>query len=193
MKRRRKRRGGGLLLALLAVAAGAAALWFSKESYESARYPREYASLVERYAGENGLPESLVYAVIHTESVFDAQAVSDVDARGLMQIRRDTFEWISQRMRLRAPPDYDSSCFDPEINIRYGTYLLHILYEEFGSYDLALCAYHAGRGNVNRWLQDPDLSPDGKTVPEIPFSDTAWYVRRVGETREVYQRLYDLA
>lgn len=193
MKRKRRRRGGGLLLALLAVAAGAAALYYSKASYESARYPLEYSSLVERYAKENELPESLVYAVIHTESVFDKEAVSDVDARGLMQIRRDTFDWVSQRMHLRSPPDYDSSCFDPETNIRYGTYLLHILYEEFGSYELALCAYHAGRGSVNKWLRDPEISPDGATVPDIPFSDTAWYVRRVGETREIYQRLYDLA
>lgn len=191
-RRRRRKTGRVLLTGLLLAAIGAAVLFFSMQRIADVRYPLGYRELVTKYAEEQELPESLVYAMIHTESVFDPQAVSDVDARGLMQIRRDTFDWISGRMKLDPLPDYDGNVFDPETNIRYGTFLIRLLYDEFGTYELALCAYHAGRGNVISWLKDPEISPDGETVDEIPFSDTRWYVDRVMQTREIYQKMYDL-
>lgn len=167
-------------------------LRFSADKVFEWRYPKKYESMISQAAKLNDLPESFVYAVVHTESTFDPMAVSSVDARGLMQITRDTFDWIQHKMGLTERIDYDENAFDPAINVRLGTYLLKLLYEEYGSYDLALCAYHAGRGNLNKWLSDPKLSPDGETLSEIPFGDTAWYVARVGKTRAVYQKRYGM-
>lgn len=182
---------GGAISALV-LAVSALVLWLASGEYYDARYPLKYREAVSHYAEANSLPESLVYAVIHTESVFDPDAVSSVDARGLMQITRDTFNWAQHKMGLEKPLDYDEYCFDPDVNIRYGTYLIKILYDEYGSYQLALCAYHAGRGNLNGWLRDPAYSSDGETLDSIPFKDTNWYVHRVDETRQIYQKLYRL-
>lgn len=178
---------------VLAVAAGLiAGAVFGARQYFFLRYPRKYSDIIEEHAGINRLPTSFVYAVVRTESSFRPDAVSEVDASGLMQITKDTFEWIQGKMDVETPLEYDEHIFDPEVNVRYGTYLLGSLYREYGSYTLALCAYHAGRGNVNAWLSDPELSADGETLLKIPFRDTQWYVTRVLETREIYQKIYKI-
>lgn len=179
-------------LGALALTAAVLLLNFAVEKYHEIRYPLKYFELLEDSAEENGLPPSFLFAVAHTESGFDPEAVSAVDARGLMQITRDTFDWIQHRMRLEKPLDYDRYATDPAVSAQYGAYLLRLLYDEFGSYELALCAYHAGRGNLLKWLSDPELSPDGQTLQEIPFSDTRWYVGRVLETQKSYQQIYGL-
>ena len=103
------------------------------------------------------------------------EAESDVGARGLMQIMPDTYEWIKYRL------DDSSESFDdmylPEVNIKYGTYLVSILLEEFESVDVMAAAYHAGRTKVNNWLKDEDISQDGKTLDIIPISQTSHYVK----------------
>lgn len=181
----------GTILAIVLLTA-ALLTYFALHQYYNARYPLKYQKVLEESARENGLPPSLLFAVAHTESGFDPEAVSAVDARGLMQITRDTFDWIQHRMGLEEPLDYDQYANDPEVSARYAGYLLKLYYDEFGSYELALCAYHAGRGNLLKWLRDPELSDDGKTLRTIPFSDTRWYVHRVFETQENYRELYAL-
>ncbi len=181
----------GTLGALL-LAGVAALLHFAVDKYHHIRYPLKYFEVIEESAEENGLPPSFLLAVAHTESGFDPEAVSSVDARGLMQITRDTFDWIQHKMGLEKPLDYDQYATDPVVSARYGAFLLRLLYDEFGSYELALCAYHAGRGNLLKWLRDPELSADGESLTHIPFSDTRWYVDRVLETQKSYQQLYQL-
>lgn len=188
----KRRRSLRLLLALGVIAAAIVLVRFAIGEFYRLSYPLKYEGIIETYSQENGLPLSLVYAVVHTESSFTPDAVSKVDARGLMQITRDTFEWAEHKMKAAQNLDYDEYAFDPETNVRYGTFLLRVLYDEFGSYDVALCAYHAGRGSVKGWLKDPEFSSDGVHVDNIPFKDTRWYVARVNETREIYQRLYDM-
>lgn len=179
------------VIVVVVIAACGLLLSFGLQKYYNARYPMEYQGVIESYSREYSLPPSFVFAVVHTESRFDPRAVSEDDARGLMQITKDTFDWVLYRMG-EEEMDYDEVIFDPALNVRCGTFLLRYLYDEFGSYDLALCAYHAGRGSVNGWLADEELSDDGKTLKKIPFSDTRWYVERVNETRKIYQDLYDL-
>lgn len=179
-------------MAVMAVVLGVFAVRFGLEQYYLARYPYKYSEVLLSCARENGLPPSLLFAVAHTESNFDAGAVSKVDARGLMQIRADTWDWAEYKMKTEEPLPYEEYAFDAEASARYGAFLIKILYDEFGSYDLALCAYHAGRGRVQEWLGDPALSPDGENVAKIPFSDTNWYVERVNKTRAIYQKLYHI-
>ena len=70
------------LLFLLFAALVAVVTAVSYRSLLKAFYPMKEAALVERYADENGLDEALVYAVMKTESDFDAEAVSAAKAKG---------------------------------------------------------------------------------------------------------------
>lgn len=152
-------------------------------------YPLGYQELVEKYAAENGLEPAFIYAVIKTESGFRPNATSNVNARGLMQIIPDAFTWLAGLQKDNVSTFEDM--YDPETNIRYGCYLLGMLYREFGSYRLAAAGYHAGPGSVRKWLQDPDCSPDGKTVEKIPSSATGHYVYKVMGNYEKYCELYN--
>ena len=152
-------------------------------------YPVEYSDYVEAYAVEYGVPKALVYAVIKCESGFDPAAHSDAAAKGLMQLKDDTFQWVLSKDQ---DADQDrADILDPETNIKYGTMLLKLHLQEFGSEELALAAYHAGRTRVNQWLRDEEFSADGETLSEIPFGDTSHYIKKVLSARRMYEKLYD--
>ena len=153
-------------------------------------YPVKYSEYVEKYAALNGLDKYFVYAVIKTESDFDPNAESDVGAKGLMQLMEDSYDWVKYRMGTDDMSQYSDIC-DPEINIKYGTYLLKLLYEEYGSKETAAAAYHTGRGNVNKWLADSRYSSDGKTLSDMPSSVTRHYVRKVMDAYDKYNSLYN--
>ena len=128
-------------------------------------YPLKYSELVEKYSAEYNLDEAFVYAVIETESGFNKDAVSEVGARGLMQIMPDTFKWLKSKTGEKLSED---ALFEPEVSIWYGCFLLRYLLDEFENEKTALAAYHAGVGRVKKWLKDPEYSDDGKTVARIP-------------------------
>ena len=129
-------------------------------------------------------------AVIKCESGFDPEAVSPVGARGLMQLMPETFGWLQSKTGETLA---DDDLFDPSVNVRYGCYLLHILLSEFSDErDVAVAAYHAGIGNVSKWLQDERYSRNGKELRRIPFDSTAAYVKRVKKAQRIYAALYDI-
>ena len=153
-------------------------------------YPLQYEKEVEIGCQTQGLEKSFVFAVIKCESGFDPEAVSHVGARGLMQLMPETFEWLQSKTGETLTED---DLFDPEVNIRYGCYLLRILLSEFsGEQDVAVAAYHAGIGNVSKWLQDERYSSNGKHLQRIPFDSTAAYVKRVKKVQRIYAALYDM-
>ncbi len=152
-------------------------------------YPRQYAKLVEENAEVFEIDESLLYALIKSESGFDKNAVSSVGAKGLTQITSDTFSWLQTKTGEEFPED---ALFEPEISVYYGAYFLDMLLKEFGNTETALAAYHAGRGKVNEWLADPRISPDGVVLENIPYEDTADYVKRVMKNANKYKNIYDI-
>ncbi len=180
------KRAAQLIIILLAVAFLILSL-----GYYAARqlYPLKYTDIVEKYSDEYSVDKALVYAVIKCESNFREDAVSSVGAIGLMQMTPDTFEWVQKKLDGDVIYD-DSMLFDPEISIKYGVCLLKMHLEEFGSTDLAIAAYHAGRGKVNEWLSDASISPDGETIDSIPYDDTSYHVDKVIKTIEIYEYLY---
>ena len=157
-----------------------------------ALYPIDYSEYVQKYSREYGVKESLIYAVINCESSFDSNAVSYAGAKGLMQITPETFEWL----QTNTPEDEQLSSdelFVPETAIKYGTLLLSLHLQEFaGDVGTAMAAYHAGRGIVNKWLEESEHSDDGATLGNIPYGDTNSYVKKVIKGEEVYQKLYGL-
>ncbi len=155
--------------------------------------PEEYVPFVEQYAEEFGVPVDLVYAVIKTESGFDSSAVSRKGAIGLMQMMPATFEWLTDDI-LREYLGI-GMLYDPETNIKYGTYYLSRLYNRFGDWDTALAAYNGGEGNVSEWLRDKKYSDDGIKLKtdKIPdeFSETKNYVKKVNKALKKYKELYN--
>jgi len=191
MKRNRMNPNRAAVIALLAVLAiGLGFLAdFAITCFEKRAYPQKYADYVETYAQQYGVPESLVYAVIHTESGFDSGAVSPVGAVGLMQLMPDTFEWLTDEILF----DHLESgmLYDPETNIKYGTYLLSRFYDRYGDWDLTLAAYNGGVGNVDKWLEDPAYSDGEGGLKKIPFKETRNFVKKVSDAKKTYERLYE--
>ena len=160
--------------------------------YFKAVYPIQYADEVQAAADEFGIDPHLIFAIIHTESDFNPDALSSADAKGLMQLTDDTYQWAVERENTGAAAD-PQNLFDPAVNIRYGVYVLTLLGEQFHNVDTILAAYNAGQGRVREWLADPDYSKDGTTLHTIPYPETADYVRRVQQARRYYQRLYTIS
>ena len=175
-----------LIILLIAVMIGFA-FDGSMTLVERMTHPTTYSTMVEKYAARYDIPVSTVYAVIKCESGFDAAAVSDAGAIGLMQLMPSTFEWLCS---LTGDSYEPALLYDPDTNIRYGTYLLSILYTKYGRWDTAYAAYNAGMGNVNKWLDDPEYQDGNGGLASIPFKETREFVSRVTEARTVYERLY---
>jgi soluble lytic murein transglycosylase-like protein len=118
-----------------------------------------FDALVVQHAGRHALRPELVRAVIQVESGFNPRARSVKGAMGLMQLMPAT----ALALGVRNP-------YDPDENIRGGTtYLRQLLDRYDGNEELALAAYNAGSGAVDR---------HGGRVP--PYRETVDYVHRVG-------------
>lgn len=191
VNKKRKKKRAGLIAAIIIVVAALLGVgaYFGYRQYIIETHPLKYQTYVEKYAAQNDIDKYLVYAVIKTESGFKTDAVSNVGARGLMQIMEETFDWIKYKR-----DDGDAVYFDmynAQKNIDYGCWLLGYLYEEFGTIEATAAAYHAGRGTVNQWLSDARYSPDGVHLEVIPTPDTAHYVNKIKNALQTYKKLYD--
>ena len=178
-----------VLITLIILVLGNTIYKIAREKYLLAAYPIRYEELVEKYAAENKVDKFLIYAIIKTESDFRSDAESNLGARGLMQIMKTTFEWVRYRFGDSDDLAFDTM-YEPELNIRYGTYLIAYLIDYFGSTELAVCAYHAGIGNVESWLNNPEYSNDGAKLDVIPISDTEYYLEKVTKALNNYHNLY---
>ena len=149
----------------------------------SLRFPVRHMDVIYENAGL--LCPSWILAIIKAESGFRPEAESHAGARGLMQIMPATAEWLAEMMGL---DDFEpEDVWLPEVNIALGSYFINWLVRYYhGNIDLALAAYNAGMGNVNRWLNDPLFSYDGWELMEVPFSETRMYLHRVRTNQRVY-------
>lgn len=142
-------------------------------------YPKKYQSFVYRFSNEYNLERSLVYAVIKTESNFNASAVSRSGAMGLMQILPSTAKWIAGELEEEFN---ENQLFEPETNIKYGCFYLRYLMDKFLSIDAAICAYNAGEGAVRAWLDGEGNVEEEK----ITYSETKKYLKKVKNYIKVY-------
>ncbi len=176
-----------LLLFVFVVAAIFGIIYSTKQLYKTA-YPKKYSQSIEKYAKEFDIDEDILYAIIKTESDFKPDVTSNVGARGLTQVMNDTFDWIKNKLG-DSETVYDDM-YNAEDNIRYGAFLIGYLYEEFGSYETAAAAYHAGRTATGKWLKKSESSSNGVTLNTIPVNDTRHYVNKVMKSFNMYKKLY---
>ena len=166
----------------LLVFAGAAAWVVETEPdwYLRSRYPLEYEHVIRAYAGERSLDPSLVAAVVYAESRFDPNVRSSAGAVGLMQLLPEPGEFVA---RSTGGTDFvEADLRDPDINVRYGTWLLDYLRARYdGDVETALAAYHAGPTNVDEWR---------RTGSGIQFPETQAYVDEVTRVRQIYAQAY---
>lgn len=161
---------------------------WGQDSVYKMLYPLRYTDIAEEYADKYNLDPYLVYGVIKAESNFVHDAHSGV-ARGLMQITDSTARWIADKMKLT---DFETDMLnEPEKNIQMGCFYLRYLLDYYKDLELALAAYNAGMGNVNRWLGNTEHSADGETLDNIPFKETREYVERVEKYTEIYRERYE--
>jgi soluble lytic murein transglycosylase len=183
--RRRRRRwlalgSGAVVIGLVAgvmVATGA----FDK-AIQELTLPLRHEDVIRQQAKEKDVDAALIAAVIYSESKFEDQT-SSAGARGLMQITPEAADTIARNSDATSFELDDLG--DPEINIRYGTFLLKELLERYdGDEVAALAAYNAGPGNADEW------GGSGMTIDDIPFPETRAYVEEVLDKREAYRHKY---
>lgn len=176
-----------VMIALLIIGLSAFIISFGLVGLRSLDTKIDYEEIINKYAEEYNSDPLMIASIIKVESGFDTEAVSEMNAKGLMQILPDTGEWIAAKLE----EDYhDELLHDPDYNIKLGAYYYEYLYEYFGDESLALAAYNGGMGNVEQWLEDPEISSDGHTLENIPFAETRDYVDKVQHVHETYKYFY---
>jgi soluble lytic murein transglycosylase len=140
-----------------------------------------------------GTDFTIIHAIARQESEFDINRISHAGARGVMQLMPGTAQEQAGKMGM----SYMSASLmtDPQYNIRLGDgYFARMMDYYGGSYPLAVAAYNAGPGNVNKWLRaNGDPRTGGidwlRWVEQIPIFETKNYVHRVLENAVVYEAL----
>ncbi len=169
-----------VLLGVVVVAASVAYFWHSPpDAVQRIRYPLHYRPIVTGHARNYRIDPALLAAVIDAESKFRANAKSSSGAIGLMQLMPSTAHGIAEHTGGSQFETQD--LYDPEINVRYGSWYLRHLLDKYGDERTALAAYNAGQYNVDRWR----ASGSG-----IRFSETRAYVARVEDLKQIYRDVW---
>ncbi|MDB5084798.1 MAG: transglycosylase domain protein [Bacilli bacterium] len=128
--------------------------------------PSAYAPIIQNAASNYGVEPALIEAVIQQESGFNPAAVSSAGAQGLMQLMPSTANMLGV-----------TDPFDPSQNINAGVQQLKNLLDRYsGNTTLALAAYNAGSGNVDRYGGVP------------PFPETQQYVQNIQALASSYKK-----
>lgn len=119
------------------------------------RYRGEYLAHAKAVAQRHGVPEDLFLRLVQQESGWNAAAVSHKGATGLAQLMPDTARLLGVDIH------------DPKQNLEGGARYLRMMYNKFGNWRLALAAYNAGPGAVEKHGGIP------------PYDETQNYVRAI--------------
>lgn len=155
----------------------------------SAGYPLAYTAPVRQHTTINDLPESLVYALIRTESSFSPAVKSPAGAIGLMQLMPAT-----ARVTAREKGPFDPARLTtPDYNIMLGTRHFRELLKGFdGDLVYSVAAYNAGTSAVERWRKRLKGLKKDEFIESIPYLETRDYVKKVYAAAATYRQLYGL-
>jgi soluble lytic murein transglycosylase len=175
----------GLLAAVVAAVLVSGVL---DEAVREITLPLRHDDIIRQQAADKHVDAALIAAVIYEESRFRDQT-SNAGARGLMQITPETADFIARRsggVRFEQ-----SDLATPQINIAYGAWYLRYLIDRYkGNDTLAIAAYNAGMGNVDRWVARAGGPSNFDSAKHIPFPETRAYVKNVIERRRQYRDHY---
>ncbi len=152
-------------------------------------YKKDYEEYVYKYSEENEIDPYLTFAIIKAESNFNRNIKSKSGAIGLMQLMESTAE--EEANEVGEEIVVTESLYNPEMNIKIGTKYFAKLMKKYGNYQIALAAYNAGRGNVDKWISEGIIKEDGSNIENIPFKETNNYVRKIVRDYKIYKELYE--
>lgn len=128
-----------------------------KLGWVDAGFRRKISAYVNATAKKHGMEPEFIHAIISAESAYKPNATSHAGAMGLMQL----MPFTAKRFGV-------SNAYNPYQNIEAGTKYLKLLYDEFGSLELAAAGYNAGEGAVRKYK---------RSIP--PYKETRRYVPKV--------------
>lgn len=155
-------------------------------------YKDNYLDIISSKTKDYYVDPYLVLSVIKAESNFDKDATSHKEAYGLMQLLYSTAKEVNEEVAL-ANDLQVSDLYNEEVNIVLGTkYISDLIKYYNGNYHLALCAYNAGCGNVDKWIEQGIIDKDFsvKEAEKIPYNETKNYIKRVINNYKMYKILY---
>ncbi len=163
----------------------------ASDKAERSKYPLKFEEFVKKYSYEYGVPQNVIYAVIKCESDFDSSLLSDDERIGLMQLSPA----ILDEYKTELHDAYDTGMlYDPETNIKYGTYRLSKIYLRVGTWRSVFASLTAGVDTVEGWLADKQYSEiSEKAKPKlvtIPDAKASEYAVRLEKVAEKYNNLY---
>ncbi len=157
-------------------------------------YPTHHFEIIKKEAAQNNVDPYLILAIIKTESGFDSLATSHKNAKGLMQIMDSTAEEINKDGNVVEGTD-ELNIYDENTNIALGCKYFGLLVSKYnGNYYLAICAYNAGMGNVDKWINEGIISDKLDSYDNsnnIPYEETKKYLKKVINSYKMYRVLYN--
>ena len=151
------------------------------------RFPLIYANEIDLHATKQQIDPALIFGLLRQESAFDETADSSAGAKGLMQVMPKTAKEIAAELKQNW--QRDSSLFNPNLNIQYGSFYYKKLLAEFDQHPLlATAAYNAGPKKVKRWLPNNQALPGDIWIELIPYKETREYVSSVLQYALIYQQ-----
>lgn len=156
--------------------------------YEGAQYPVYYKAEIIKNSHNFEVDPEIVASLIRVESSYRKDVVSSKGAVGLMQLLPSTAGWVASKIGMENFSQ--EMLYDANTNIMLGTYYIKYLLNKFGSLSEAICAYNAGEGVVLNWLGNKDISQDGKTLSNVPYSETQSHLEKFKKALRVYKKKY---
>lgn len=157
--------------------------------YWTYSYPKAYEKWVTDQSQSLKIPAEFVWSIMRAETIFRADAISPVGARGLMQVMPRTGRKLASLMSVEAIQVDD--LLKPEVSIRFGSFYLQRLLKKFnGNISLAAAAYNGGPHRVHAWMHYfGDLEQD-EFIEHIPYVETRNYAKKVTKYFAIYNLLY---
>ncbi|MGQ9610233.1 MAG: lytic transglycosylase domain-containing protein, partial [bacterium] len=168
-------------------------------------YPSAYKEHIFQYSKMNNVDPYLVSAVILEESKYNINAKSSSGALGLMQIIPSTGKDIANKINIKNFKD--EMLYDPETNIKMGTWYLRWLMDTFNEHlkkknsgtnsensdhfkVLILGAYNGGLTRIRNWIDEYGIDDIDLFVETIPLTEPKRYIKKVLDSYEAYKSLY---
>ncbi len=153
-------------------------------------FPLTYLPKIEKYSAIFGFDPLLFLSLTREESWFYNKAISPAGAIGLCQL----MPYTAKKLAGDSIDVSTISLFNPDINIRLGSFYFTALLDSLGSVPLALAGYNAGPKRAKKWqsilskyINDIDIF-----IEFIPITETRGYVKRILRTRRIYGRLISM-
>jgi len=152
-------------------------------------YPRKFWSEIQTATKDYSFEPQIFHALVREESSFNPEIVSWAGAKGLSQLMPRTAKQVAGWLDMKLKKD---EIFDPEKNLTIGGRFLEHLHDYFGGNSfMAVGAYNAGAGNMNKWYRKFCPCPTDHLVEQVHIRETRGYIKRVLGTYQLYSTLYN--